>query len=81
VASNGEEGLKLAQERTVNLILLDLVMPIMDGFSFLEARQKLPMLLEVPVLVFSTLSQDTDIKKAKSLGANDYVNNLSDLWE
>lgn len=63
-----------AAQAAFNLILLDLVMPRIDGFAFLEARQKNPALLQVPVIVFSTLGQEPDIEKAKSLGANDYVN-------
>jgi DNA-binding response OmpR family regulator len=74
VAVNGEEGLRRAQEQKFNLIILDLIMPKVDGFSFLSVRQKTPQLSAVPVIVFSTLGQDIDVAKAKELGATDYVN-------
>ncbi len=74
VAANGEEGIQFVKEQRYNLILLDLIMPKVDGFSFLEFRQKLPDLMQTPVIVFSTLGQEPDIEKAKQLGANDYVN-------
>lgn len=74
VGTDGVQGLKLMQSNTPNIILLDLIMPNMDGFGVLEAKAKLPALQNVPVLVFSTLSQEQDIKKALSLGATDYVN-------
>lgn len=74
VAGDGEEALARASTQPFNLILLDLIMPKMDGFSFLQARQQNPALARIPVMVFSTLGQETDIAKAKELGANDYVN-------
>lgn len=73
-ASNGEEGLEKLKGFTPDLILLDLVMPKMDGFGFLEGRGKDEDLKKIPVLVFSTLGQDKDVEKAKKLGATDYVN-------
>lgn len=74
VGSDGVEGMKLMQTNIPNLILLDLIMPNMDGFGVLEAKSKIPTLQKVPVLVFSTLSQEQDVKKAMSLGALDYAN-------
>jgi CheY-like chemotaxis protein len=74
VAGNGEEALIKAGQTHFDLILLDLIMPKVDGFAFLQARKNNPLLLHIPVVVFSTLGQDADIEKAKSLGANDYMN-------
>ena len=73
-AANGEEGIQRAKEEAFDVILLDLIMPRVDGFSFLEMRKSDPALEQIPVIVFSTLGQEADIEKAKSLGANDYVN-------
>lgn len=73
-ASDGEEGITRAKEQQFDVILLDLIMPKVDGFAFLEARKNDPALARVPVIVFSTLGQEPDIEKAKSLGANDFVN-------
>lgn len=55
VASNGLEALKLLRELSEKprLILLDLMMPVMDGFQFLNERKLDPKLKEIPVVVFS----------------------------
>lgn len=74
IAGNGEEGIARAKEQPFDVILLDLIMPHVDGFSFLEVRKNDPNLSRVPVIVFSTLGQESDIEKAKNLGANDFVN-------
>lgn len=74
MAENGEEGLFRAKEQHFNLILLDLIMPKVDGFTFLQTRLSDETLKLVPVIVFSTLGQEVDIQKAKELGANDYIN-------
>lgn len=72
IASNGKEALEIAHERKPDLIFLDLVMPVKDGFDVLKDLKSDPILKGVPVLVASNLGQDGDIKKAKDLGAADY---------
>lgn len=74
IASEGQEGLAKARAERPDLILLDLVMPVMDGFTVLSELQKDVNLKTIPVLVFSTLGQEQDVTRAKSLGAKDYVN-------
>lgn len=73
-ADNGDEGLKKVPEVNPDLIILDLIMPKKDGFEVLTALKNTPQYKNLPVLVFSTLGQESDIEKAKSLGASDYVN-------
>ena len=73
-AENGEEGLKKITENMPDIVLLDLIMPVKDGFSVLEDLSKNGQIKNLPVLVFSTLGQDKDIEKAVSLGARGYVN-------
>lgn len=73
VATDGVSALKFARERKPNLILLDLVMPIKDGFETLKELKADASLKDIKVIVLSNLGQDEDIKKAKSLGAVDYV--------
>ncbi len=69
-ASNGEDGLAMLEKETFALILLDLVMPKMDGFSVLgELKQKN---IQTPVIILSNLSQEDDEKRAKALGAKDF---------
>ena len=74
VGHDGVEGLQLMQKYPPDLILLDLIMPNLDGFGVLTAKAANSALKNIPVLVFSTLSQEQDIKKAMSLGAVDYAN-------
>lgn len=74
VASDGEEGLMKMQAVVPNVVLLDLIMPKKDGFSVLEERRMDENLKKIPVIVFSTLGQEKDLEKAKSLGATDYIN-------
>lgn len=71
-ASNGKKGLEALKKQEADLIILDLIMPEMDGFEFLQNFAKLKK--STPILVFSTLGQNEDIEKAKKLGATDYVN-------
>ncbi len=73
-ASDGEEGLEKINAGKPDLIILDIIMPKMDGFEVLTARANNPTIKKIPVLVFSTLGQETDVEKAKKMGANDYVN-------
>lgn len=74
IAKDGFEALEKLTQYKPSLILLDIIMPKKDGFEVLAAMQKDEQLSKIPVLVFSTLGQDADVQKAKSLGARDYVN-------
>ena len=71
---DGNEGLKKIGISIPGFILLDLIMPIKDGFQVLEELSKQDSTKNIPVLVFSTLGQEKDIQKAMSLGAKGYVN-------
>lgn len=73
-ASNGEEGMEKIKTCMPSIILLDMIMPRMDGFEVLATLQKDTILRNIPVLVFSTLGNEQDMEKAKQLGARDYVN-------
>lgn len=74
IASDGVEGLAKMVQSKPDLVLLDIIMPNKDGFEVLEEKLANPAIKDIPVLVFSTLGQEQDILKAKSLGATDYVN-------
>ncbi len=74
VGKDGVEGLQLVRSNKPDLILLDLIMPNKDGFEVLQELASDQELKNIPVLVFSTLSQEKDIARAKELGAKDYVN-------
>lgn len=70
VACNGKEALSLMEEFNFDFVLLDLVMPGMNGFEFLEEFKERGN--NIPVIVLSNLSQEEDIMKAKNLGAKHY---------
>lgn len=71
VAGNGDEGLKEATTGKYDLILLDLIMPGVDGFTILKELQNKKS--HTKVIVLSNLGQDEDRKKAAELGAKDYL--------
>jgi len=72
-ATNGEDGLKLAQKDKPDLILLDLLMPQMDGFEVLEKVKADPAIQDVKVLVLSNLGQKEDVDRCMKLGAVGYM--------
>jgi DNA-binding response OmpR family regulator len=72
-ASTGEEGMGKIVEEGVELILLDLVLPKFDGFEILKKIKSDDKLKSIPVIVFSNLSEDKDIERAKQMGATDFL--------
>lgn len=73
LASNGQEALgKLKEGLRPTLILLDVIMPIMDGYEFLDAKHEDEELEAIPVIMLTGLGHAQDIMKALKLGAKDY---------
>jgi DNA-binding response OmpR family regulator len=72
-ALNGETGLKMAQERIPDLILLDIIMPKLDGFSVLRKLKGDERLKTIPVVLLTNLGQDEDVKKGNELGVIGYL--------
>lgn len=70
-ASDGVEALEILLKQTFDIVLLDLVMPKKDGFAVLSELKAKGR--KMPIIVLSNLSQDEDIKRAKELGAIDYL--------
>ncbi len=70
VTANGEEAMDEFLSGNYDIILLDLMMPKKDGFSFLEEAKEKG--IKTPIVILSNLSQEADMKKAKELGASDY---------
>jgi len=73
IAMDGEEAVKLSQTFKPDLILLDLILPKLNGFEALEQIRKKSATKKTPVIVLSNLGQEEDIKRAESLGADDYL--------
>lgn len=72
-AENGQEGLEMAIRIQPDLILLDIMMPVMDGFEMLGRLKRDETLSEIPVLMLSAKSETDSVVKALELGANDYL--------
>ena len=73
-ASDGNEALALFEQYKPSIVLLDLMLPTMGGYEVLQAiRSRTDELKDVPVLIVSNLGQETDVVKAKGMGANDYL--------
>ena len=72
-AYDGEKGLELAQEAAPDLILLDLILPKMDGFSVLEKLKGDEKTKDIPVIVLTNLESVDDVEKVIGLGATTYL--------
>ena len=68
-AADGEEALRIARAEPLDLILLDVMMPKLDGFEVLRALKQDDATAHIPVLVLSNLGQERDVAQAKALGA------------
>ncbi len=71
-ATNGEEAVAKIGKKKPSLILLDILMPKSDGFYVLREIKKNPEWKLIPVIVLSNLGEDTMIKQALEMGADDY---------
>lgn len=72
-AIDGEEGIKSATQDPPDLILLDLLLPRIDGFGVLEKIKKDAKLANIPVVILSNLGQKEDVTKAMAMGAQDFL--------
>ncbi len=72
-AIDGGEGLKKMKEEKPSLVLLDIILPGLDGFEVLKRIQKDPSLVKIPVVLLSNLGQEEDVKKGTELGAKGYL--------
>jgi CheY-like chemotaxis protein len=77
-ASNGAEALERLEESLPDLMLLDIRMPVMDGWEVLHQRQQQPAWRALPVVACSA-SYERDLQQAKALGATDYLAKPFDL--
>ena len=71
-AYNGAEGLEKAEKEKPDVILMDIIMPKMDGFVALKKIKQNKDLAKIPVIMLTNLGQEEDIKKGRELGADDY---------
>ncbi|MBP9752003.1 MAG: response regulator [Candidatus Moranbacteria bacterium] len=73
LAGNGERALSMMNEEKPDLVLLDIIMPIMDGLETLQRIRADEKLRDVKVAVLSNLSEDKDMSRTRELGAIDYL--------
>lgn len=73
VAEDGEQGLHMALTEDPDLVILDMIMPKMNGFEVLTAMQNDLKARDIPVIILSNLGQEDDIRKGLDLGAVDYL--------
>ena len=73
VAVDGEKGVELANKEIFDLVLLDLILPRIDGFEVLRQLKEGSATKNIPVIILSNLSTEEDKKKAKDLGALDFM--------
>ena len=72
-ATNGEEAIQKAKEIKPAVVLLDIMMPKVNGFDVLKNFRGDAELKEVPIIVLTALIQDVDRAQGKKLGATDYI--------
>ncbi|MFC2059895.1 response regulator [Chloroflexota bacterium] len=78
VAHDGDEGLRKAKEENPDLILLDVIMPVKDGFTAAEQIKKDPQLSQIPVLMLTSYAQKRSgtaipVSRGLTLEAEDYI--------
>jgi two-component system, chemotaxis family, sensor kinase CheA len=73
LASSGEEGLSKARERPFALFLVDVEMPGIDGFTFIDRARVDPVLANVPAVLVSSRSSPEDFARGKAVGARGYI--------
>ena len=73
LAENGRQGLGLLEEQPFDLILLDMMMPEMNGLQVLSNVRKVRSALELPILMVTARTESQDVVEALKLGANDYI--------
>ena len=72
-ASNGLEAMREMIAKKPDLVILDLIMPFMDGFEVLQKVRETPELEDTRIIVLSALNKNEDIVRAYDCGANDFI--------
>lgn len=81
VAYNGAEGIEKVANELPDLILLDIKMPVMDGYEVLEELKENHQTASIPVIMCTTVRGEENIKKAYELGASGYIIKPFEMYE
>jgi CheY-like chemotaxis protein len=81
VARDGEEAVRTAESHRPDLILMDVVMPRMNGFQAVEEIRKLESIRDVPIIMVSTRGEAGNVETGFEQGCNDYVTKPVDATE
>ena len=73
IAEDGIEGLKKLADKSFDIILLDVMMPNMDGWDTLKAIRKNPKTEHIPVIMITAVSEDQKVVSGLKIGADDYI--------
>lgn len=94
-ANDGQAALDTIASKDVDLVLLDLMMPIIDGYEVLERLRAQEKTKNLPIVILSALNSNDDVKRGFELGANDFItkpiimdklldcisNQVNEIWE
>lgn len=72
-ASGGREAMEMLRARSFQLVLLDILMPEVNGFQVLQQMQSDERLADIPVIMVSAVEEDDDVQKCLAMGAVDYI--------
>lgn len=72
-ASGGRQALELLRGGSFDLVLLDVLMPEVDGFEVLRQMRVDPRLSDIPVIMVSAVDEEADVQRCLAMGASDYI--------
>jgi DNA-binding response OmpR family regulator len=72
-ANDGEEAVRLAAEHQPALIIMDVMMPRLNGFEACAQMRENPLTAQIPVLLLTAKTMEADVERGFSVGANDYI--------
>lgn len=73
MANNGEKGLADIKKKKPDVVLLDILLPKLDGFAVLKAVKSDPAIKNIPIILFTNIGQKDDVRRGLEEGAADYL--------
>lgn len=80
-AEDGEEALAQIKSQRPNLVIMDVIIPKVNGFEVLKTMHADPQLAAIPVLILTNLSQSSDVQEARNYGAIDFLSKFNVSFE